>query len=95
MKPAWLFKEKGRYRDMMYDIKTEGKKSYFVSEDSWENWKQKWNTPKVQKVCDQNSKNRKSKATVDGSTPSTHSGGTATHYEHGKRLVIFYYYLFN
>ena len=79
----------------MSDIKTEGKKPDFVSEDSWENWKQNWNTPKVQKVCDKNSKNRKSKATIGGSTPSTHTGGTVTHYEHGKRLVIFYYYLFN
>ena len=35
----------------MSDIKTEGKKPDFVSEDSWENWTQKWNTPKVQKVC--------------------------------------------
>ena len=73
MKPAWLFKAKGQYRDMMSDIKIKGKKPDFVSEDSWENWKQKWNTSKVQKVCDQNSENRKSKATVDGSTPSTHT----------------------
>ena len=41
MKLVWLFKEKGRYQDMMSDIKTEGKKPDFVSEDSWENWKQK------------------------------------------------------
>ena len=84
MKPAWLFKAKGQYQDMMSDIKTEGKKPYFVSEDSWENWKQKGKTPKVQKVCDQNSKNRKSKATADGFAPSTYTGGIATHYEHGK-----------
>ena len=80
---------------MMSDIKTEGKKLAFVSEDSWANWKQKWNTPKVHKVYDQNSKNRKSNATDDGSAPSTHTGAIATHYEHGKRLVIFYHYLFN
>ena len=49
MKAAWLFKAKGRYRDMMSDIKTEGKKPDFVSEDSWENWKQKWNTQKFKK----------------------------------------------
>ena len=79
----------------MSDIKTEGKKPDFVSEDSWENWKQKWNTPKVQKVCDQNSKIRKSKAIDDRFTPSTHTGGTAAHYEHGKQLLIFYHYLFN
>ena len=79
----------------MSDTKIEGKKPNFVFENSWENWKQKWNTPKVQKVCDQNSKNRNSKATDDGSAPSTHTRGTITHYEHRKRLVIFYNYLFN
>ena len=30
-------------------VETQGKKATFVSKDSWENWKQKWNTPKVQK----------------------------------------------
>ena len=68
----------------MFDIKTERKKPDFVSKDSWENWKQKWSTPKVQKVYDQNSKNKKFKAIDDGSTPSTHTRGTATHNEHGK-----------
>ena len=80
---------------MLSDIKTQGKKPDFVFEGSWENWKQKWNTPKFQKVCDQYSKNRKSKATTDESAPSTHTGGTTTHYEHEKRLVILCYYLFN
>ena len=45
----------------------------------------------LQKVYDQNYKNRKSKAIEDGFAPSTHTGGIATHYEHGKRLVIVEY----
>ena len=41
MKLAWEFKAKGQYQDMMYDIKTKGKKPDFVFEDSWENQKKK------------------------------------------------------
>ena len=71
------------------EIKWKGKKPNFIDPDLWERWQCYWNPPKAKKIHETYSKNRMSKAT-DGNGPSTHTGGTATHYDHGRRLVSFY-----
>ena len=89
VKIAWEEKVCSRYRDMISEIKRKGKKPNFIDPDLWESWQCYWNTPKAKNSHETYSKNRMSKAT-DGNGPSTHTGGTATHYDHGRRLVSFY-----
>lgn len=86
VKKDWDKKAKARYSEMLNDIKYSKEKPDFMEEVTYLCWKQYWESPDVKRISEQNSKNRKT-GSIDGSTPSTHTGGSASHYQRARRLA--------
>ena len=78
---------------MILEMKKKGKKVNFFDSNLWERWQHYWNTSEAKKIHETYSKNRMSKATGRAG-PLTHTRVTATHYDHGRRLVSFIYLFF-
>ena len=72
---------------MISEIKRKRKKPNFIDLDLWERWQRYWNTSEAKKIHETYSKNIMSKA-ANEVEPSTHTGGTTTHYDHGKLMSL-------
>ncbi|XP_057994922.1 uncharacterized protein LOC131175239 [Hevea brasiliensis] len=84
IKDAWRIKAAKRYKDMMTDLKNSRKKPSYISEETWENFEQYWNEPKVIRQSELYSRNRRGAVNAPG--PSTHTGGSITYIEWSDKL---------
>ncbi|XP_039142249.1 uncharacterized protein LOC120279379 [Dioscorea cayenensis subsp. rotundata] len=81
VKVAWVIKASQRYSDFLRDIRNSEKKPEYMSDDVWRHWKASWDKPEFKMKREKNSNNRRSIA-----GPSSHTGGSISNVEHGKRL---------
>ncbi|XP_057985289.1 uncharacterized protein LOC110639689 [Hevea brasiliensis] len=70
IKDAWRLKAAERYKDMMTDLKNSRKKPSYISEETWENFEQYWNEPKVIRRSELYSRNRRGAGKELGRKPT-------------------------
>ena len=93
MRLAWEKKDATRYKDMVYEVKEKGEQPMFLTEEIYQYWVEKWSEPQAIRVSSQNSSNRRGRS--QGATPSSHTGGSLAHFDHGRKLVSSIYKIYN